>query len=199
VWKYDEIDADVSLIVEFERLKGEQNQRISTRDNVVHAPPVPVAGVGAHQARMLLLAPHGTALGWVYPTGEEKISAPGRRVSALVNDLPQPAGNPHSACGNARRTDQRGRTRKVIQRCAGLLAFRIPTLISIVVRRARRRTLDLDNHGSDSRHYAGFDSRVAGHHQRRSPAGQIMERGRCRCPLPPPRSRATSGRRGRRR
>jgi hypothetical protein len=143
VLKWDDAGVGVLLAVEYEQLKEEQAQRIGTRDNLMYATLVSIAGVvaGTYQAGaadLLLLLPPGCALlGWTYLVNDEKISAIGRyirvdlgpRLSALVESA-----QPVFGWETAHRSDRRRGTRKVIQLGADLLTFCVPGMIAIIAR-----------------------------------------------------------------
>lgn len=141
--KWDDVGAGVLLTAEYGQLKEEQAQRIGTRDNLMYATLVSIAGAvaGAYQAQapdILLLLPPGCAiLGWTYLINDEKISAIGRyirldldpRLAKLV-DSPQPL----FGWEISHRSDPHRRSRKIIQLCTDLLTFCVPGLIAILAR-----------------------------------------------------------------
>jgi hypothetical protein len=143
VLKRDDVGLGVLLTAEYEQLKVEQTQRISTRDNLMYASLAAVAGVFAvaYQAQsidlILLLPPGCVILGWTYLANDEKISAIGRyirldlgpRLSQLV-DSPQPI----FGWEHAHRSDRRRRSRKICQLGVDLLTFCAPGLIAIGAR-----------------------------------------------------------------
>jgi hypothetical protein len=143
VLKWDDAGVGVLLTAEYEQLKQEQAQRIGTRDNLMYATLVSIAGavLGAYQAKspdlLLLLPPGCVILGWTYLINDEKVSAIGRyvrldlgpRLTKLV-DSPQPI----FGWETSHRSDPRRRSRKTLQLCADLLTFCVPGLIAILAR-----------------------------------------------------------------
>ncbi|WP_346777045.1 hypothetical protein [Streptomyces sp. HNM0575] len=75
------------LMLEYERVKGEQQARIGFRDNLLYATLASMAAVvtavlqrDGQAALLLLLPPVSVLLGWTYLVNDEKISAIGRYV-----------------------------------------------------------------------------------------------------------------------
>jgi hypothetical protein len=75
------------LMLEYERVKGEQQARIGFRDNLLYASLASMAAVitavlqrNGQTALLLLLPPVSVLLGWTYLVNDEKISAIGRYV-----------------------------------------------------------------------------------------------------------------------
>jgi len=128
---------------EYERLKEEQAQRISTRDNLMYATLVSIAGVilAMYQTEnpdlLLLLPPGCVVLGWTYLVNDEKISAIGRYIRtdlgprlATLLDSAQPIYGWEAA----HRSDRRRRMRKVMQLLVDLMTFCLPGVGAIVTR-----------------------------------------------------------------
>jgi hypothetical protein len=143
VLKWDDAGVGVLLTAEYEQLKEEQAQRIGTRDNLMYATLVSIAGavVGAYQAKapdlLLLLPPGCVILGWTYLINDEKVSAIGRYIRLdLGPRLTKLVGSPQPVFGweVIHRSDRRRRSRKIIQLCADLLTFCAPGLIAILAR-----------------------------------------------------------------
>jgi hypothetical protein len=128
---------------EYERLKEEQAQRIATRDNLMYATLVSIAGVilaiyQTSNADLLLLLPPGcVVLGWTYLANDEKISAIGRyirtdlepRLAALLGAQP-----PVYGWEVAHRSDRRRRSRKVAQLFIDLMTFCLPGIGALIIR-----------------------------------------------------------------
>ncbi|MEN3612662.1 hypothetical protein AAH979_24305 [Plantactinospora sp. ZYX-F-223] len=139
----DEVSLGVLLAQEYDRLKEEQNHRIGTRDNLMYATLVSIAGVvvGTYQAEsvdlLLLLPPVCVVLGWTYLVNDEKVSAIGRyiradlgpRLGALVG-----AGQPIFQWEGSHRSDRRRRSRKIFQLATDLTTFCLPGMIAIIIR-----------------------------------------------------------------
>ncbi|MFD0968985.1 hypothetical protein [Plantactinospora endophytica] len=136
----------VLLTQEYDRLKEEQSHRISTRDNLMYATLVSIAGVvlGTFQTGsvnlLLLLPPVCVVLGWTYLVNDEKISAIGHyirtdlgpRLGAMVG-----AAQPVFGWEGSHRSDRRRRSRKLFQLAIDLTTFCLPGMIAIVIRCVR--------------------------------------------------------------
>ncbi|WP_318394946.1 hypothetical protein [Plantactinospora sp. KLBMP9567] len=141
--RWDDVSLGVLLAQEYDRLKEEQNHRISTRDNLMYATLVSIAGVvvGTYQAGsvdlLLLLPPVCVVLGWTYLVNDEKVSAIGRyirtdlgpRLGALVG-----AGQPVFRWEGSHRSDRRRRSRKMFQLVIDLTTFCLPGMIAVIIR-----------------------------------------------------------------
>jgi hypothetical protein len=141
--RWDDVSLGVLLALEYERIKEEQIQRISTRDNLVYATLVSIAGVvvATYQANstdlLLLLPPVCVVLGWTYLANDDKISAIGRyirsdlgpRLAALL-EAPEPIFGWESA----HRSDGRRRSRKLFQLAVDLATFCLPGMIALIIR-----------------------------------------------------------------
>ena len=141
--RWDNVSLGMLWAQEYERLKEEQAQRIATRDNLMYATLVSVAGVilGMYQADnpdlLLLLPPGCVVLGWTYLVNDEKISAIGRYIRtdlgprmATLLDSAQPI----YGWETAHRSDRRRRMRKVMQLLVDLMTFCLPGVGAIVTR-----------------------------------------------------------------
>ncbi|MDR7274334.1 hypothetical protein [Catenuloplanes atrovinosus] len=143
--RYDEVSSAAVILHEYERLKEEQLQRISTRDNLVYATLASIGAVlfGVHQVGavdlVLLLPPGCVALGWTYLVNDEKISAVGRYVRAELAPrlarMPE-VGEPVFGWETFHRSDARRRSRKLIQLAVDVLIFCVPGVVAIAVRLA---------------------------------------------------------------
>lgn len=141
--RWDDVSLGVLLAQEYERLKEEQAQRISTRDNLIYATLVSIAAVavGTLQTEaidlLLLLTPGCTILGWTYLVNDEKISAIGRyirldlarRLAEVIETHP-----PVFGWETFHRSDDRRRSRKRWQLVIDLMTFCAPGVIAIFVR-----------------------------------------------------------------
>ncbi|GIH05736.1 hypothetical protein Rhe02_38030 [Rhizocola hellebori] len=141
--KWEGVSLGMLWAQEYERLKEEQAQRISIRDNLMYATLVSIAGVilamyQTSNADLLLLLPLGcVVLGWTYLANDEKISAIGRyirtdlepRLAALLDAQP-----PVYGWELAHRSDRRRRSRKVAQLCIDLMTFCLPGAGALVIR-----------------------------------------------------------------
>jgi hypothetical protein len=141
--RWDNVSLGMLWSQEYERLKEEQAQRIGTRDNLMYATLVSIAGVilAFYQSRnpdlLLLLPPGCVVLGWTYLVNDEKISAIGRYIRtdlgprlATLLDSAQPVYGWESA----HRSDRRRRVRKVTQLFIDLMTFCLPGAAAIVTR-----------------------------------------------------------------
>jgi hypothetical protein len=126
---------------EYERLKEEQAQRIATRDNLMYATLVSIAGVifamdqTGNPDLLLLLPPGCVILGWTYLVNDEKISAIGRYIRTdLGPRMATLLGSTEPVYGweVAHRSDSRRRTRKVAQLFVDLMTFCFPGLGAII-------------------------------------------------------------------
>lgn len=92
------------LMLEYERVKGEQQARIGFRDNLLYASLAAMAAVitavlqsDGRTELLLLLPPVSALLGWTYLVNDEKVSAIGRyireelspRLATLAQDREQ--------------------------------------------------------------------------------------------------------------
>jgi hypothetical protein len=141
--RWDNVNLGMLWAQEYERLKGEQAQRIATRDNLMYATLVSIAGVilGMYQMGntdlLLLLPPGCMVLGWTYLVNDEKISAIGRyirtdlgpRLSTLID-----TSAPIYGWEVVHRSDRRRRSRKVAQLVIDLMTFCLPGVGAIVIR-----------------------------------------------------------------
>jgi hypothetical protein len=141
--RWESVSLGMVWAQEYERLKEEQAQRIATRDNLVYATLVSIAGVilAMYQTQnldlLLLLPPGCVLLGWTYLVNDEKISAIGRyirvdlapRMAALLD-----AEQPVYGWEVAHRSDNRRRTRKAMQLFVDLMTFCLPAAGAIVTR-----------------------------------------------------------------
>lgn len=137
------------LMVEYERVKGEQQARIGFRDNLLYAT---LASMGAvvtavlhkdgQAALLLLLPPVSVLLGWTYLVNDEKISAIGRYVReelapqlAALADGRERGGAPAVIFGweRAHRSDSRRRSRKCLQLAVDLTTFCVAPVAAVVV------------------------------------------------------------------
>jgi hypothetical protein len=141
--RWDEVSLGVLLAQEYDRLKEEQSQRIGTRDNLMYATLVSIAGVvvGTYQADsvdlLLLLPPVCVVLGWTYLVNDEKVSAIGRYIRTDLG--PRLAGlvgttQPVFRWEGSHRSDRRRRSRKVFQLAVDLTTFCFPGMIAILIR-----------------------------------------------------------------
>ncbi|MBM7081327.1 hypothetical protein [Micromonospora humidisoli] len=127
------------LLVEYERLKDEQKTRIGLRDNLIYVTLAAMAAVitaslasKGHANLLLLLPPVSTVLGWTYLVNDEKVSAIGRYIrDHLTPDL-DPTGK---AFGWERthRSDERRRSRKILQLIVDLGTFCMPATAAVVI------------------------------------------------------------------
>lgn len=143
--KYDEVTSSTVILYEYEKLKDEQLQRISTRDNLVYATLASIGAVlfGVYQVGaidlVLLLPPGCLALGWTYLVNDEKISAVGRYVrTELAPRLARCSEAGESVFGweAFHRSDRRRRGRKLIQLAVDILIFCVPGVVAVGVRLA---------------------------------------------------------------
>ncbi|MBB5873456.1 hypothetical protein F4553_006890 [Allocatelliglobosispora scoriae] len=88
------------LILEYEQLKEEQRQRITSRDNLVYATLVAVGAIGAAALQtglhnlLLLLPPVCIILGWTHASNDRKVWEIGGYIRrSLISQL---AGSPHA-------------------------------------------------------------------------------------------------------
>lgn len=139
--RWDNVSLGMLWAQEYERLKEEQAQRIATRDNLMYATLVSIAGVifamdQTHNPFLLLVLPPGCViLGWTYLVNDEKISAIGRyirtdlgpRLAKLLE-----CAEPVYGWEVAHRSDNRRRVRKVAQLFVDLMTFCAPGLGAIV-------------------------------------------------------------------
>lgn len=142
--KWDSVSLGMLWAQEYERLKEEQSQRIATRDNLIYATLVSIAGVivamyqTGNPDLLLLLPPGCVVLGWTYLVNDEKISAIGRYIrSELGPRLAEILGSgtsPVYGWETAHRSDRRRRTRKVMQLVVDLMTFCMPGVGAIVIR-----------------------------------------------------------------
>jgi hypothetical protein len=141
--RWDNVSLGMLWAQEYERLKEEQAQRIATRDNLMYATLVSIAGVifamdQTHNPDLLLLLPPGcVVLGWTYLVNDEKISAIGRYIRTDLGPrlatLLQSA-EPVYGWEVAHRSDRRRRTRKLTQLFVDLMTFCLPGAGAIVAR-----------------------------------------------------------------
>lgn len=139
--RWDHVSLGMLWAQEYERLKEEQAQRIATRDNLMYATLVSIAGVifamdQTDNPDLLLLLPPGCViLGWTYLVNDEKISAIGRyirtdlgpRMAALLESA-----QPIYGWEVAHRADGRRRMRKAAQLFVDLMTFCFPGLGAII-------------------------------------------------------------------
>ena len=141
--RWDNVSLGMLWAQEYERLKEEQAQRIATRDNLMYATLVSIAGVilamyqTSNPDLLLLLPPGCVVLGWTYLVNDEKISAIGRYIRTDLG--PRMAGlldSAHPVYGweTAHRSDRRRRMRKVMQLLVDLMTFCLPGMGAIVTR-----------------------------------------------------------------
>jgi hypothetical protein len=136
------------LMVEYERVKGEQQARIGFRDNLLYATLASMGAVVAAalqvkgQAALLLLPPVSVLLGWTYLVNDEKISAIGRYVrEELTPQLAAMANGQEQVSGRARvfgwetahRSDSRRRSRKYLQLAVDLITFCLAPVAAVIV------------------------------------------------------------------
>jgi hypothetical protein len=127
------------LLQEYERLKEEQSHRIGTRDNLVYANLLSLAGVVAatiqvsSPALLLLLPPLCVVLGWTYLVNDEKISAIGRYVrEELSVRLTEIVGEEVLSWELYHRADRRRLTRKIGQLGVDLMTFGGPSVVALL-------------------------------------------------------------------
>lgn len=116
-------------------MKEEQINRINTRDNLVYATLLSIAGVIAASIQanlpsmLLLLCPVCLIFGWTYLINDEKISAIGRYVrGSLAVRLAEQVGEPVLGWEGFHRSDRRRRSRKLGQLLVDLTTFVVPAL-----------------------------------------------------------------------
>ena len=127
------------LLQEYERLKEEQIHRIGTRDNLVYANLLSLAGVVAATIQansphmLLLLPPVCVIFGWTYLVNDEKVSAIGRYMRDVLGArLGRLAGEPVLGWEDFHRADSRRRSRKLGQLTVDLTTFAVPALVALV-------------------------------------------------------------------
>jgi hypothetical protein len=127
------------LLREYDALKAEQIQRISTRDNLIYATLLSMAGVAAATlqagvpALLLLLPPACVLLGWTYLVNDQKVSAIGGYIRHRLRPrLESHTGQPVFGWEAEHRRDRRRRGRKVGQLLVDLLTFVGPAAGAIV-------------------------------------------------------------------
>jgi hypothetical protein len=108
-------------LAEYKALKAEQTARISTRDNLIYAVIIAIAGTltvthAAHSRTYLLIIPAvTTVLGWTYLRNDAMITA----IGTYIREHPAlPMGWEHDHRGDTRRT-----SRTLIQLTVDLAAF----------------------------------------------------------------------------
>ena len=122
---------------ELKFLKDEQRDRIGRRDQMVYSVIAGIAAVAAGTrlvgAPVALLLPLVTlALGWVYLTNDEKVSAIGRYIRTdLQPRLSALAGEPVLRWETVHRSDPRRRQRKVGQLAVDLIVFVVPAAAAL--------------------------------------------------------------------
>ncbi|XVQ82301.1 hypothetical protein ACQP2K_25965 [Microbispora siamensis] len=130
------------LLAEYEQLKEEQRLRIGTRDNLVYATlctlGLAVGGaMGMGRAEMLLLVPPAClALGWTYLSNDDRITAIGGHIRAVIIPELVRLGLPPAAIFSwepRHRGDARRRRRKGIQLAVDLLVFTGPAVTALGV------------------------------------------------------------------
>ena len=127
------------LLQEYAKLKDEQAQRISLRDNLIYATLLTLGAVVAAAAQLgiyalLALPPASTALGWTYLVNDERIS----RISLYIRteiapQLEQIVGRPMFSWETVHRQDPGRRTRKTMQFLMDHVVFVAPALTALVV------------------------------------------------------------------
>jgi len=124
---------------EYDRLKVEQVQRISTRDNLIYATLVSFAGVIAATAQakspdmLLLLPPICLILGWTYLSNDHKVSAIGLYIrTVLTPRLEVLTGEPVLGWEIAHRSDAHRRSRKIGQLIIDLVTFAVPAIAALI-------------------------------------------------------------------
>jgi hypothetical protein len=130
------------LVLEYKHLKYEQLARISTRDNLIYVTLASLAAVAAATLQvgttrlLLLLPPACLILGWTYLVNDQKVSAIGYHIRAVL--APQIGAaldtqTPLFTWEIQHRADTRRRIRKLGQLCVDLITFCIPALAAVVV------------------------------------------------------------------
>jgi hypothetical protein len=131
-------------LIEYEKLKQEQIQRISIRDNLIYANLIAITGVVsvvvsdiARIPVLLVLPIVCITLGWTYLTNDAKISASGRYIRTIFSDkvrkLIQSDDPALFGWEIATRLDKRRRGRKIIQFFVDEFVFIIPGIIAILI------------------------------------------------------------------
>lgn len=123
-------DEPTSLqLAEYEQLKGEQRQRMTTRDNMVYATFTALGASAAfglsdqsHHIVLLVMPLVCYALGWTYLRNNHKIKAIGRYLSTLFISW-----ETHRLHENGRRR------RKVIQLSVDLIVFVVTGVVAVVL------------------------------------------------------------------
>ncbi|GAA4674319.1 hypothetical protein [Phytohabitans rumicis] len=128
------------LLMEYERLKDEQIQRIGTRDNLIYATLLSLAGLIAAIVQtglphfLLAVPPVCVVLGWTYLVNDEKVSAIGHYVRrVLAPRLRRLVGQPVFGWETAHRADRGRVSRKVGQLAVDMLTFVAPSVGALVV------------------------------------------------------------------
>ncbi|SCG14827.1 hypothetical protein GA0070610_1045 [Micromonospora echinofusca] len=131
------------LLVEYQHLKDEQKNRVTFRDNLVYATLASMAAVVAatlssknHTDLLLLLPPVSVLLGWTYLVNDEKISAIGTYIREdLAPRLGHLTGEeePVFRWELTHRSDQRRRTRKLLQLIVDVSTFCGPPLAAVAI------------------------------------------------------------------
>jgi hypothetical protein len=133
-----------AYMVEYERLKQEQTQRIGFRDNLMYANLVAITGVIsiaiADKARLpvlLVLPLVNLALGWTYLVNDQKISAMGRYFRTTLSDkVKKLIGTGVDELWSweiASQGDTRRKSRKIFQLLVDEIMFVLPGVIAIVL------------------------------------------------------------------
>lgn len=133
------------FISEYEKLKGEQTQRLVFRDNLIYANLIAITGILSITAvdvvvRILLLLALPmicVVLGWTYLVNDEKISAIGRYIRYTLTDkilaATQTKNQDIFGWEVAHRSDKRRMSRKIIQLVVDEIVFVLPGFVSILI------------------------------------------------------------------
>lgn len=130
------------LVLEYERLKDEQRQRIGFRDNLIYANLVSlatviaiVAGSGGKNYLLLLVPPVSILLGWTYLSNDIKVTSISRYIEKkLAVELELITGSRGDVFEWERfhRQHRYRRSWKVLQLAIDLLAFSLPALTALI-------------------------------------------------------------------
>ncbi len=139
----EEVTIGRLMLIEYEKIKDEQKNRIGFRDNLIYATlgsmALVVAAVlqqGGRPDLLLLLPPVTLTLGWTYVSNDEKISAIGRYIREDLTprlEVLTGASVGIFAWELKHRADARRRSRKYIQFVVDVGIFCIPACAAVVV------------------------------------------------------------------
>ncbi len=147
------------LLSEYNTLKSEQLARIKTRDNLIYI-SLSIFGAifsyamsekGDHTIALLVLPMLSFVLAWTYIVNDEKISQIGKYIrkelACKLKEYAEESGEGIFGWEPYHRLDNGRASRKILQTAVDLMAFALPSIISIVIYYCRLTTniLELDS------------------------------------------------------